>query len=167
MDILQSDNPIANFNALGIFIIVSLFFVKGTTIELAIIFAIKRMKCEHWFDTKFPKSARTPISNSRNLDDVRSNMTFRLENGQDSWLHHSKRKVNYQLIERTVLSTTGTSNKIDLFLFCIVLFLYATFTCIYFVKDMQTVNKSRFLRVNDIETSISNPSRLSKEKTNF
>ena len=114
-------------NGLGMYILVPLFFVVGTTIELATVLAIKRMRCDRWFNTKLPQSERTFISNSRNLDEARSNMTFTPENEQNSWLYKSERNDSYKSSKRTVLSTSRTTNKVDFSAFCF--FLYVTFTC--------------------------------------
>ena len=93
-------------NALGMCILVSPFFVMGTTIELVIVLAIKRIKCELCYATKSLKTARTSISDSRSLDDARSNMTFAPENGHESWPYNSERNVNYKLCKRRILATT-------------------------------------------------------------
>ena len=113
------------------YILVSLFFVRGTPIELAIILAVKRIKCALWLDTKLHQNTRTSTSNSRNLDEARSDMTYTPETRRNSWLYNSESNVNYKSCKRRILSTTRTTNKIDFSAFCFFLFIHVTFTCIY------------------------------------
>ena len=115
----MSDSPGANLNALGMLLLVSLFFVMGTTIELVIVLAIKRIRCDRWFNTKLPPTVSTSILNSRNLDEVRSNIIFTPVKEQNSWLYNSERNDSYKSCKRTVLSTTRTTKKLT--------FLYSVF----------------------------------------
>ena len=118
------------------YLLVSLFIVMGTTIELAIVLAIKRIKFMLCYATILPNTTSTSISDSRNLDDARANMMFAPEKGHESWPYNSERNLNYKSCKRRVFGTTRATNKIDFFAFCLFLFIYVTFSCNYFTKYM-------------------------------
>ena len=134
--VFQSDSPGATLNTLSMFILISLFFVMGTTMELAIVLVVKRTKCPFRLKTGNSRTIGNSESHSRVSKGYRINIGNESENCELNWLQNSEGTVIKNSGSRKLLSITETTNKIDFLAFCVFLSTYVIFTCIYFVKYM-------------------------------
>ena len=134
--IFQSDSPGATLNLLSMFILISLFFVMGTTMELAIVLIVKRTKSRFRLKTNNPRTKRHSVAFSR---DTKGSTVIIGNESENQELHrfqnHESTAIqNYD--SRKQFTITETTNKIDFSAFCLFLSAYVIFICIYFVKYM-------------------------------
>ena len=136
-------------NALGMYILVSLFFVMSTMIELAIILVVKRTKCCIWSPAEYrPDKIESKfnltglIRNQNNASNNPENGTKswcddrKMKNEEEIWWKKSKKGLSVKISGRTILWTARIESKIDCVAFCVFLSLYVMFNIFYFVKYM-------------------------------
>ena len=121
-------------NALGLYLLVSLFFVMGTTIELAIVLLIKRIKKRNLLLESSVETERSLLSNGKERDgrDFSNPKVF------SNRIYQSRRAFKmdetFNFCTNRFLLITKATNKIDFAAFIIFLSLYIIFNCFYFAK---------------------------------
>ena len=133
---MQSDSPGATLNALSMFILISLFFVMGTTMELAIVLVVKRTKSCFRLKTNNSRTIRSSVPYSNDTKGFRINNGNESENCELNGLENSEASINQSSGRRKLSTINETTNKIDFSAFCLFLSTYVIFTCIYFAQYM-------------------------------
>ena len=134
----QSDSPGAHLNALGLYLLVSLFFVLGTKVEFALVLLVYRKMSFRRLHTKTIRNKHISMSNSQDLK--------RTSNKDPKIMVHKSRNnlERTQSIQSSInpiiaeqlkpsLSTEDTTNRIDFAALCLFLSSYLIFNCVYFI----------------------------------
>ena len=130
----QSDSPGVHLNALGLYLLVSLFFVMGTTIELAIVLLMKRIRKRNLLLESSFETESSLLSKAKEMDDSDNPNQKVFSNG----IYKSRKKIKMDEIisfcTNPSLLIRKATNKIDFAAFIIFLSFYIIFNFIYFVK---------------------------------
>ena len=130
----KSNNPSgANLNALGIYLLVSLFFVLATMVEFAVVLVLERF---------YPRNGENKEANKKHR-----NKQTRRTNLKKKFLSYSKSKAslfNLQDAEKnrnvkeknTKNINCSLTEKMDFVALFIFMFIYFLFNCVYFMHYM-------------------------------
>ena len=130
----KSNNPSgANLNALGIYLLVSLFFVLATMVEFAVVLVLERF---------YPRNEENKEANKKHR-----NKQTRRTNLKKKFLSYSKSKAslfNLQDAEKnrnvkeknTKNINCSLTEKMDFVALFIFMFIYFLFNCVYFMHYM-------------------------------
>ena len=121
-------------NALGLYLLVSLFFVMGTTIELAIVLLMKRIRKRNLLLESSFETESSLLSKAKEMDDSDNPNQKVFSNG----IYKSRKKIKMDEIINFCTTPSlwirKATNKIDFAAFIIFLSFYIIFNCIYFAK---------------------------------
>ena len=125
----QSGSPSADsLNALGVYLLVSLFFVIGTMIEFAIVLVIKRkMDSKMNSNSDDPRTVTAVRRKKMNYWPSRLPKTFTAENPIPT--EDSKRNQPPTVIDK--IESESITDKIDMAAFFLFLFSYFIFNIVY------------------------------------
>ena len=130
----KSNNPSgANLNALGIYLLVSLFFVLATMVEFAVVLVLARFYPIMEENNETNKKERSKQTRGRNLKKYfwsYSKTKASLFNLQDA---EKNRNVKEKITKSINCSLTEKLDFIALFIF---MFIYFLFNCVYFMHYM-------------------------------
>ena len=115
-------------NALGIYLIISLFFVLATLVEFAVVLVLARF-CPQYGDKENAKINESEKTNTRGFK-KKSWAVSSQTNIQDAESNEIIKKKNIQH------STCSLTEKMDFMALLIFMFIYFLFNCVYFMHYM-------------------------------
>ena len=134
----QSNSPGTHLNALGLYLLVSLFFVLGTKVEFALVLLVNRKMSFCRLHTKAFSIKNLSRSNSKDPKRTRNKdpkIKVHKSRNNVERTRSLQSSINPIITEqlKPSLITEDTTNRMDFGAFCLLLTSYMIFNCVYFI----------------------------------